>query len=225
MMRAQEVLRELEALGTEQIRKTYRRHGVDDNMYGVSYAHLGALKKRIKNNHALAEQLWASGNHDARILATMIAVPAQMDAPLLDAWAHDLGNYVVTDALAGLAGGSPAAQACMELWTTTDEEWRGSAGWQVLARLALQDAALPDAYFMPYLGIIGREIHTRKNRVRHAMNNTLIAIGLRNEALETAALAIAARIGKVQVDHGETNCKTPDAAAAIRKARARQGTR
>ena len=114
MITAQEVLHELEALGTEQTRKTYRRHGVDDNMYGVSYAHLATLKKRIKSNHALAQQLWASGNHDARILATMIAVPAQMDAALLEAWAHDLGNYVVTDALAGLASGSPDARACME---------------------------------------------------------------------------------------------------------------
>src|SRR4051794_37324316 len=114
MKTGQEILQELEALGSEKTRNTYRRHGVGDNQYGVSYAHLGALKKRIKQDHALALHLWASGNHDARILATMIADPAQMDEPTLDAWAASLHNYVETDAFSGVAGASPVAQACVE---------------------------------------------------------------------------------------------------------------
>ncbi len=217
MKTAEEILHELAGLGSEQTRKTYRRHGVGDNQYGVSYAHLGALKKRIKQDHALAQQLWASGNHDARILATMIADPAQMDEPLLDAWAASLQNYVETDAFAGLAGASPAARPFTDHWTTSDEEWPGSAGWQVLGQLALHDPALPDSYFTPYLATIERTIHSRKNRVRHAMNGAVIAIGTRNPALEAAALAVAAAIGPVRVDHGQTGCKTPDAATYIRK--------
>ena len=222
MPTAEALLQELESLGTEQTRKTYRRHGVGDNQYGVSYAQLGALKKRIKRDHALARQLWASGNHDARILATMIADPAQMDDALLDTWAASLHNYVETDAFAALAGASPTARACVERWTPADEEWPGSAGWQVLGHLAMNDATLPDSTFTPYLATIQRDIHTRKNRVRHAMNGALIAIGSRNAALEAAALAVAAAIGPVIVDHGETGCKTPDAAAYINKTRARQ---
>jgi hypothetical protein len=50
------------------------------------------------------------------------------------------------------------------------------------------------------------------------MNNALIAIGTRNDALEARAVAIAVKIGKVRVDHGETGCKTPDAAEYIAKA-------
>ncbi len=49
------------------------------------------------------------------------------------------------------------------------------------------------------------------------MNNALIAIGLRNLALETSALAAAAQVGVVDVDHLRTNCETPDAAAYIEK--------
>ncbi len=225
MKTAAEILQELEELGSEQTRKTYRRHGVGDNQYGVSYAHLGALKKRIKQDHALAQQLWASGNHDARILATMIADPAQMDEAQLDPWVSSLQNYVETDAFAGLAGASPAARPFTEYWTTSDEEWPGSTGWQVLGQLALHDSALPDSYFAPYLATIERTIHTRKNRVRHAMNGAVIAIGTRNPALEAAALAAAAAIGPVIVDHGQTGCKTPDAAAYIRKTLARQTER
>ncbi len=225
MRTAEEILHELETRGTEKTRKTYHRHGVGEDQYGVSYADLGALKKRIKRDHPLAQQLWATGNHDARILATMIADPAQMDTAQLDAWAASLQNYVETDAFAGLAGASPAARAFMERWTTSDEEWPGSAGWQVLGQLALHDPTLPDSFFAPYLAIIERDIHTRKNRVRHAMNGALIAIGTRNPTLEAAAFATAAAIGPVIVDHGQTGCKTPDAIAYIRKVQARQTER
>ena len=74
-----EILAELESLGSEQARKTYRRHGVGENQFGVSYSALGKLKKRIKTDHELALKLWESGNHDARILATMIADPQQAE--------------------------------------------------------------------------------------------------------------------------------------------------
>ncbi len=76
-MTVDDVLRELEALGSEQTRKTYRRHGVIEPLHGVSYGDLGKLKKRLKVNHPLALELWASGIHEARLLATMIADPAR----------------------------------------------------------------------------------------------------------------------------------------------------
>jgi|SRR5829696_7030149 len=52
----------------------------------------------------------------------------------------------------------------------------------------------------------------------YEMNGALIAIGIRNPALEKKAIAAAERIGKVEVDHGETGCKTPDAVPYIRQA-------
>jgi 3-methyladenine DNA glycosylase AlkD len=217
-MNYQEVIKELEALGTEQNRKTYRRHGVQNDLYGVSYAHLDRLKKKIKSDQELARQLWASGNHDAQVLATKIADPALMSASLLAEWAKDLGNYVLTDALASLASQTPFARQKMERWCHSKDEWTGRAGWLLLAYLAARDQDLPDDYFTRYLELVERDIHGCKNRVRDAMNSALIAIGIRNPALQKRALAVAEKIGKVEVDHGETNCKTPDAASYILKA-------
>ena len=45
-------------------------------MFGVSFATLGAMTKRIKRDHPLALQLWSTGNLDARVFATMIVDPA-----------------------------------------------------------------------------------------------------------------------------------------------------
>jgi 3-methyladenine DNA glycosylase AlkD len=209
--------RELKRRGTAQNRKVYRRHGVGENMYGVSFGDLRLLAKQIKMDHALAVQLWATGNHDAQILATLIADPAQFDAKTLDAWAKDLSNYVITDQFAGLVARTPYWQRKAEKWHKARSEWIGRAGWNLIGQLALREPDLPDHYFEPYLIEIETGIHHQKNRVREAMNNALIAIGIRSAALQAKALSAAQTIGPVEIDHGETNCKTPNAADYIRR--------
>jgi len=86
-----------------------------------------------------------------------------------------------------------------------------------MGSLATNDTTLPDSYFENLLQVIERDLHEAPNRTRHAMNNALIAIGGRNPALQANAVAAAGRIGKVKVDHGLTNCKTPDAVSYIQK--------
>ena len=193
----------------------YTRHGVRGDSYGVSYANLGSLKKKIKTDLALALGLWKSGNHDARVLATMIAPPAEMTPAILNVWARDLDNYVMTDAVAKLAAGTPEAVALAEKWIEAKSEWIASAGWTMMAALAATD--IPDAYLEPLLGRIRETIHTAKNRVRHAMNNTVIAIGARGGTMMKLAIETARVIGTVNVNHGETGCVTPDAEAYITK--------
>jgi 3-methyladenine DNA glycosylase AlkD len=222
-MNATELIRELERRGTEQNRKVYRRHGADANLFGVSYADLKALKQAIKVDQRLAEALWLDGNHDARVLATMVADPRAMTDDLLKSWAADLTNSILGDAVAGLAARTPGAVALAKRWMAAEGEWTQAAGWAVLAGLAADRQDLDDSYFLGHLATIEAEIHPARNRVRHEMNQALIAIALRNPALREPALAAAARIGKVKVDHGETGCKTPDAIPYVAKALRRKG--
>jgi 3-methyladenine DNA glycosylase AlkD len=212
-----EVMKELEANGTAQNRKVYRRHGVLGEMFGVSYAALGKLKKTIKIDQPLAEQLWKTGNHDARILATMIADPSKTSGATLDAWVKDVDNRTLAGAVSNVAAEAPTAKSRMEKWTASRKEMVACTGWHTLASIARRDNDLPDAYFASYLDAIESTVHTSPNWAKHAMNNALINIGVRNPALEKKATAAAKRIGKIDVDHGETGCKTPDAAAYIKK--------
>ena len=216
-MNLQEAMQQIQEMGTAQNRKVYTRHGVSENMFGVSFANQNKLAKAIKRDHGLAFELWATGNHDARILATMVADPAQADDALLESWVKDLDSYVITDAFSGFVGKTSLAFDKAEEWSASGQEWPGRAGWHLVAHLAMKDQALPNDYFAAHLSTVEAQIHTRKNRVKDAMNNALIAIGIRNGELEAPALAAAARIGKVEVDHGQTGCKTPDAADYIRR--------
>lgn len=109
-------------------------------------------------------------------------------------------------------------------WCADHREFVAVAGWDVVAKLALA-SSLPDAQFAAWLKTIEREIHAEPNYVRHVMNRAVIAIGVRNSKLERLAVAAAKRIGKVEVDHGDTNCKTPDAVAYIAKTKAHRAKR
>jgi 3-methyladenine DNA glycosylase AlkD len=221
-MTFQETMKTLEAAGTAQNRKIYARHGVGAKLFGVSFADLYKLQKKIKKDHALARQLWKTANYDARNLALLIADPQQATAAELDEWVSQIDCHGHGDLLSRfLAAPSPHAKALAEKWARSRQDYVAQTGWNTLAAIT-RDASLPDSYFEEHLRTIERVIHSSENRTRYAMNGALIAIGIRSPSLQKLALAAAGRIGKVEVDHGETGCKTPDAVAYIKKTAGRK---
>ncbi|EOO18557.1 MULTISPECIES: DNA alkylation repair protein [Bacillus] len=220
-MLLEEVMQQLEEYGTEQNRKTFKNHGAKEPLFGVSFANLKLLKKKIKKDHDLAISLWETKNMDAMTLATMVLDPKKLTSEQLNRWVQDVDYYCLMDVLMTAICTSPIAIERMEEWTKSDDEWIGRAGWSLLANIAIKNKTLDDDFFLSYLEEIKVHIHNEKNRKREAMNRALIAIGVRNEALEQQAIEIAREIGKVEVDHGATSCKTPDAESYMKKTRER----
>ncbi|HDV8361281.1 MULTISPECIES: DNA alkylation repair protein [Bacillus] len=220
-MLLEEVMQQLEGYGTEQNRKTYKKHGAKEPLFGVSFANLKLLKKMIKKDHDLAVELWETKNMDAMTLATYILDPKKITTEQLNSWIQDVDYYCLMDVLMTSICTSPIAIERMEEWTKSNDEWIGRAGWSLLANIAIKNKTLHDDFFSPYLEEIKENIHNEKNRKKEAMNSALIAIGIRNEDLERQAIEIASEIGKIEVDHGATSCKTPDAESYIKKARER----
>jgi 3-methyladenine DNA glycosylase AlkD len=211
-----EVMKTLEKAGSEQTRKTLRRHGAKEPMFGVSFATLKELVKKIGADQELARGLWETGNHDARMLALKIADPAQVTSAELDRWAGDMSMRMCCGYVAMLAAESPHGAAKAAEWLAPGSPRRRS-GWALAGFLASMNETTPDSVFLSRLAEIEKTIHSAPNSDREAMNMAVIQIGCRNAALRKAAIAAAKRIGKVVVDHGDTDCKTPDAAAYIDK--------
>ena len=221
-----ETMSTLESLGTAQNVKTYRRHGAGDNLFGVSFADLEKLRKKIKVDHELARALWATGNTDAQTLALMIADPEQLKATVADAWLREISYDLLGGYLAQLVARSSFAESRLKKWTGQKKEYVRACGYALLAAmLRLESGSLTDDRCRELMARIEAEIHSSANRARYSMNNALCAIGIYKPELREEAIAAAGRIGKVEVDHGETSCKTPDAAAYIRKASKRKAAR
>ena len=107
----------------------------------------------------------------------------------------------------------------MEEWTKCDDEWIGRAGWSLLANIAMKNKTLQDDFFSPYLEEIKVNIHNEKIE-KEAMNRALIAIGIRNEDLEQAAIEIAREIEKYTLITGNVMQNTRRR-AVYKKARER----
>ncbi len=219
-MNANQLLKELKSLGGEQCRKIYQKHGAGTNVYGVSFANLNKLKKQIKIDHPLALELWESGNMEAQTLALMIADPQQMDERTAEKWIgeityHGLGNY-----MGGLLAKTAFAKKVMFAWMKSSKEYVKHCGYDICSTILKNNPdQISEKEVLEILKKIEKEIHSSPNRARNAMNWTIIAVGVFKPEMEKEVLEVAKRIGKVEVDHGDTSCKTPDAIEYIQKAK------
>lgn len=222
-MNRDEIMHELESLGTAQNVKIYKRHGAGDNLFGVSFANLNKLKKRLRTDHSLACELWETENTDARTLALMIADVDQLTSVQAELWLKEISYPLLADMLAAVVALSRYADAKQRKWAKAKRELTRVCGYSVLTHRLRHDATqVSDQQCLETLEVIERELAGSPNRARHAMNAAVIGIGVFKPHLAEQAIESAKRIGPVQVDHGETNCQTPDAESYIRKALAHQ---
>lgn len=216
-----EVMRALKQAGTAQARKTYARHGATEPMFGVSFATLKVLSKRIRVDHDLALALWDTGNYDARNLALKVVDPARMTSKGLDRWAGEMRVRMCAEYVSALAAETPHGLAKAAQWLGAADEHLRCAGWSLVGALAMRNPEVPERWFLERLQEIARTLQAAPNDERDAMNHALICLGGRSPALRSAARAAAKKVGRVDVDHGDTSCKTPEAAPYIEKMWAR----
>jgi 3-methyladenine DNA glycosylase AlkD len=229
-MTAQEVLEQLQTLGSRAIKKVLMKHGAREPFYGVKVEDLKKIQKRIKQDHDLAIELYETGISDAMYLAGLIADDARMTRKDLQRWVKQaywslLFEYTVPWVASGSTHGHDLALE----WIDSKSEGIAAAGWATLSSLvAVQpDAMLDLRELKGLLERVGKTIHGEQNRVRYVMNGFVIAVGTHVEELHQAALAIAAGIGTVAVEMGGTACKLPGALESLEKvaAKASVGTK
>lgn len=212
---------ELKKLGTAQNRKIYKNHGGGDNTYGVSYANLYKIQKKIKTSHDLAMELYQSNVVDAMVLGLLIADPKKLTRAQAEGLVKVVDFSMVCFYIGRLVAKSDHWRPLIKKWTKSKKEYVRSAGYVTLSSV-LRDSAdeISDTYAREVLKTIEKEIHGSENRARYSMNNSIIAIGTYKDGVHKEAIATAKRIGEVHVDHKQTNCKTPEAVSYIKKARA-----
>lgn len=218
----QEIMKLLESKGSEQTRKTFRNHGAPESLFGVKVGDLKPIAKRIKGDHALALQLYETGNSDAMYLAGLVADGSRMSKSELDHWAesatwHMISGYTVP----WVAAEHPDAIAIALEWIDSPKEHIATSGWATLSSVVcvVPDESLPVDLLGSLLSRIVKTLHHSPNRVRYGMNDFLICCGTYVAPLGESALRAADEIGRVEVDMGKTQCKVPYARSYILKSR------
>ncbi|HYD85705.1 MAG TPA: DNA alkylation repair protein [Opitutus sp.] len=196
---ADDLISHLRSLRSEKAIAGMRRFGIaaTGEQLGVSIATLRALARPHRKNHALALELWASGIHEARILATVIDDPRQITRGQMERWVRDCDNWAVTDSLAFAFDRTDHAIAKAHAWSRRKPEFVKRAAFSMIAGLAVHRKELPDSVFVEFLPVIAREATDERNFVRKAVNWALRGIGKRNVRLRREAIAAAKRIQKI----------------------------
>lgn len=221
-MKLTDVMNALEAKGTESIKRIMMRHGAKEPYFGVKVGDMKVIAKSIKGDQALALELYATGNGDAQYLAGMIADGRKMTRKELQAWASQASWGMISNfTVAWVASEHPDGYALAREWIDSKKEHIACAGWSTLGAWVTvrPDAELPIKELGALLDRVAKTIHTAPEDVRQPMNSFVIAVGSYVAPLADKAITTARKVGKVEVDVGDTDCKIPEAEAYILKAR------
>ena len=194
--RIADILAKLRTLGSEKSRAGMARYGINvDNAFGVSVYELRKIARRLGSDHELALGLWATGNHEARLLACFIDDPALVTEEQVEAWAADFDSWDVCDqATTSLFDLTKHAWTKAAAWAERDEEWVKRGAFALMAGLAVQDRTATDEDFISLLPLIEHAALDDRNFVKKVVNWALRNIGKRNRRLNAAAIACAERI-------------------------------
>jgi 3-methyladenine DNA glycosylase AlkD len=162
---------------------------------GIEKATRAARRADPSAAHVLAADLWASGVHEARILASLLDFPSLVTRDQADAWIADVDSWDVCDGLCNnLLGKTPFAYELAETWSGAGPEYTKRAGFVLMCTLAVHDKTAPDETFLHFLGIVERQAVDERPMVKKAVNWALRQIGKRDRNLLAAAVEVGRRL-------------------------------
>jgi 3-methyladenine DNA glycosylase AlkD len=196
------VLSELESLGTAHTKKSYLSRGVAEPLFGVATGAMKPLKKQIGVDQALADELWDTGNYDAMYFAGMIADVRVMTEADFERWIDGAYCAMLSDSVVAVTlAESDLAQSVANRWIRSGDESRASAGWACYEWLLgwRPDARFETETVRGLLELAAATVHDASPRLKRAMNNFVVAVGVSYRPLHDEALKTADEIGVIEV--------------------------
>ena len=187
------IVQELKQKRKPDVREKQAYFGIDtSSSFGVSIPDIRLIAKKYRNNHALATQVWETGVHEARILATIIDNPHEVTKTQVKKWVADINSWDVCDALCGnLLVNVPWVYDILEDYCKSKAEFVKRCGFVLMAYSAVHHKQKTDKYFDSYFKLILKYGNDERNFVKKAVSWALRQIGKRNEVLKISATNIA----------------------------------
>jgi 3-methyladenine DNA glycosylase AlkD len=197
-MKIEEILLELEQFGNPDVIEGRKRADIRaSSSFGVRLPDIKSIAKKIKINHEISLQLWESGNHDAMIMAPMVADPKKFTPELAEIWLKDMKSWDITDSSAiYLFRKCDWVFEKVAEWILREKEFQKRMGFVLIATLAVHGKTLPDELFINYLNYLYDGSDDKRNFVKKAVNWGIRQIGKKNKNLRVFALKTCDRIVK-----------------------------
>jgi len=204
-MELNEIMRELELLGNDRMKKYYMSQGAIEPLFGVPTGAMKPIVKKFKKNQQMADDLYDTGNYDAMYLAGMIADPKRMTPEDFDRWIDKAYFYMISDFIVAVTlAETDFAQEVADKFIQSGKDLVMSAGWSCYEWLlgSRKDTEFDREKIMSLLQYVEKNIHSQSDRTKHSMNRFLIAVGISYIPLHHDAMRTAELIGEVKVSLG-----------------------
>lgn len=221
-MTLKEALTNLKALGNEKMRLYNKKHGADENQFGVKLGDIRTLANKIKTNHELALSLWKTGNVDARFLSTLIIDPKALSLTEMDKMVRSITFVRVADWFnAYVVEEYPDKEGLRTKWMLSKDPMAARAGWSLTSGRVVRS---PEGLDLPaMLDRIEADMPNAAPEVQWTMNSTLAQIGICFPAHRARALGIGEKLGIYRDYPVSKGCTSPFAPFWIKEMVSRQG--
>jgi 3-methyladenine DNA glycosylase AlkD len=199
MLTRDQILTRLQEQSNPEVLQGMARFGVNPtHALGINIPVLRKLARETGKNHALAAELWKTGIHEARILASMIDEPHHVSPQQMEEWVNDFDSWDVCDQVCGnLFDKTPYAYEKSREWCHREQEFVRRAGFVMMASLAVHDKKATDEAFLPFFPLIQQYATDERNFVKKGVNWALRQMGKRNSYLRTIAIQQAEAIAQL----------------------------
>jgi 3-methyladenine DNA glycosylase AlkD len=204
MSAATDVMAELASLEDPKLRAANEERGDD---HGINLSAVRAVAKRLKTQHELAKELWATGDTAARLLATLIARPKAFSVDELDTMIHDIRAPKLLDwFITNIVKPGKHAEELRVRWKD-DTDLVGRAGWSLTTDRVVKGADGLDLDGL--LDQIETEMKDAPAPKQWSMNHCLAEIGIRHPRYRARAIRIGEKL-RVLIDYpASPGCTTP----------------
>jgi hypothetical protein len=135
-------------------------------------------------------------------LAGMIAEPNKMTIADFNRWIEGAYFYMISDFIVAVTlSETDLAFTVVDSWINCDKELKASAGWNCYNWLlgSRDDNQFEKVKLLNLLYKVRETIHEQPNRVKYAMNNFIMTVGLSYLPLHEEAKVVAQEVGTVDM--------------------------
>ena len=208
VLTVEDILKELEALGTEKTRIQNSKQGAGENQFGVRLGELRKLAKKIKSNHALALKLWNTENIDARFLAILLMDPKALSSNEMDKIVRSVDFDRVADWLNSyIVKKHPEKELLREKWMSSDDPMAARSGWSLTTdRVVKRPEGLDISALLDRLET---EMGDAPPEAQWTMNFALAHIGIHIPGQRERAIKIGEKLGLYRDYPVSKGCTSP----------------
>lgn len=193
---SRELLAMLRAEASERHRRSAVRLGIPEaESIGVPVPVIRRIARSVERSNSLARELWATGVHEARLLAALVFDPATLSpgeasALLADVQSWDLCDHLCNTLFLRIEG----YRSLIRLWSDAEPTYTKRAAFALMASSATHERALLEEAVRDYLELIERHSDDPRLHVKKAVSWALREVGQRDLASRDRAAEVAERL-------------------------------